>query len=136
MAKIRNCGIETAELRPLGQGITAGCGIVVVVVEVGTVVVVVVVEVGVVVVVEVGTVVVVVVGARVVVVVVARAGLAEKAPAGAITRNVPMSTLEREGATTPRRRFHKALTASLYWRVATVMGHGVTVQSEGRLRSM
>lgn len=132
VAKIRNCGIETAELRPLGQGITAGCGIVVVVVEVGTVVVVV--EVGVVVV-EVGTVVVVVVVARVVVVVVA-AGLAEKAPAGSITRNDPMSTLERESATTPRRRFHKALTASLYWRVATVTGQGVADQPEGSLRSV
>ena len=106
VAKIRSCGIEIAELRPLGQGMTARRGIVVVVVEAGTVVVVV----------EVGT---------VVVVVVAAAGLAENAPAGSTTRNVAMTTLERESATTPQRRFDKALTASLYWYVAADRVHTV-----------
>ena len=115
VAKIRSCGIEIAELRPLGQGMTARRGIVVVVVEAGTVVVVV----------EAGTVVVVVEVGTVVVVVVAAAGLAENAPAGSTTRNVAMTTLERESATTPQRRFDKALTASLYWYVAADRVHTV-----------
>ena len=114
-ANTPSCGIETAELRPLGHGITARRGIVVVVVvdEVvvvgGTVVVVVVEPAGTVVVVEVG-------GIVVVVVVEAAADLDEKAPAGSTTISDVASTLVSEMSNTPRRRFHKALTASWYWR--------------------
>ena len=115
-SKIWSWGIATAELKPLGQGITAARGIVVVVVgvvvvETGTVVVVLVGE-GPDVVVT-GTVVGVVV---VVVVVVAADGRDEKAPAGSTTIRDAARTPVSDTATTPRRRFHKALTAQLYRR--------------------
>ena len=117
VAKIPSCGIDTAELRPLGHGITAGRGMVVVVV--GTVVVVVLPEGTVVVVVEPeGTVVdvVVVLAGTVVVVVVAALGLDENAPAGSTTMSDTESTPVSEKSNAPRRLFHKALTASWYWR--------------------
>ena len=116
-SKIRSWGMATAELRPAGQGITAGRGSVVVVVG------------GVVVEVVVGSVVVVtevvVVVAIVVVVdeaVVVLDGPAENAPAGAITMDAAATMLVSEIATTPRRRFHTALTASLYRGVHRVVG--------------
>ena len=123
-SKIRSWGMATAELRPAGQGITAGRGSVVVVV--GGVVVEVVVG-SVVVVTEVVVVVteVVVVVAIVVVVdeaVVVLDGPAENAPAGAITMDAAATMLVSEIATTPRRRFHTALTASLYRGVHRVVG--------------
>lgn len=90
-----------------------------VVVVVGTVVVVVLPEGTVVVVVEPeGTVVdvVVVLAGTVVVVVVAALGLDENAPAGSTTMCDTESTPVSEKSNAPRRLFHKALTASWYWR--------------------